>query len=266
MKKQLMVVIISLLIVMMLLSGCYSVKNSPFSTTFEVPAEVSLINLYNHVGGVLTLSGKESINNVTLHGFKEAYDYSINYDDIIIDSEINGNAMTIEMNYNGNTELVSFQNCEIDIPNYIKIGDVYISNGEVEIRYLSGPINITIEKTYNERTHVEYSGIHLLDVYGMIQISTLDGVVSAATYSDELTENVSIISSVGMNLRILPILNMSVEMNAPNGNVTVGENVQSFFKINESYEGYVKGKFGQGGPLLSAFVSEGDIHIYSPFS
>jgi len=263
MKKQLIIVIITLLIIMSL-SGCYSVKNSPFYKTFEVPAEVSLINFYNHVGGVLTLSGKEIIKNVSLHGFKEAYDNFINYDDIIIDSEINGNTMTIEMTYDGNTELVSLQNCEIDIPTNIRIGDVYVSNGEVEIEYLSGPINITIEKTYNERTSSRYSGIRLINVYGMIQISSVYGASADATYSNGLTENVSLISNVDTSLRIVPNFNMSIEMNAPNGNVTVGEDLQSSFIINESYGGYVKGKFRNGGPLLYAFVSDGDISIFNP--
>jgi hypothetical protein len=277
-NNNIIIVGIIILIITALLGGCTQYVSNIFERKVFDVSEGDIINVYNNdIRGEIRIKGQNR-DNLTVTVLKETFSRSVNLDDIIIDLNKMDKNVNIETKFSGDKTDIMVDYCNISIPRYINLGDVFTSNGDIGIRNINGNINA---KTSNGQIFfTNVSGdifatalsnestiprIHPTDPEGYVGFINFSGSMNI-TCSDSVfgrfpsspIENTTIRSNADTTIELSPDLDVDIEVKTLNGNITISDLEIS---MNESSDNFLKGKIGIGGISIYIITTNGNIQL-----
>ncbi|UCD12884.1 MAG: DUF4097 family beta strand repeat protein [Thermoplasmatales archaeon] len=263
MKKQLLIIGVTLVFLIAGLSGCLGTVTKNFNGEYE--ANENTILKIKNINGEIKINSWDGIN-VTLNAVIRSYVGNDELENINIEVVESNNVIDIETKYLGTGSVQASTDMTIKIPTYVNVDSVITSNGEVQISDIKG--NIT--------AHSSNGAMKIADVDGYVKVSSSNGnlEVKGTTGVDDLTtsngeiyaeifdfqKNITIsTSNGGIKLYINPSLNANIEMTTSNGQISI-RGISLNLTLSE--EKHKIGKLGDGGNTLNIHTSNGNINLY----
>jgi len=263
MKKQLLIIVIFLLSIIIVLSGCLGLSTKNFNNEYEANE--------NTILKVTNINGKIEINSwdgdtVKLDATISSYLGAKELENIEIEVNKSDNVIDIETKYLGEGSIEVTTDMTIKIPNFVTIDTVTTSNGVVQISDTKGNIS----------AHSSNGEIKIEDVDGFVAASTSNGQIeikgttgirdlhssNGEIYVEifDFQENITITTINGeITVYINPSLNANISMTTSNGKVYISD---LSFDLDISEEKNKSGILREGGNSIVITTSNGDINLY----
>ena len=262
MKKQLLIIGITLLLIVIGLSGCLGPSTKNFNR--ELEANENTVLKVNNINGTIKIN---TWNGDTI--IVDAIISSYSKDELEnIDIEINeiDNVIDIETKYLGAGSVEAITDMTIKVPNIVTIDTISTSNGNVQISGTKGNISAHSSngaiKIENVEGYVKASSsngnLEIKGTTGIDDLDTSNGEIYVEIFDFKADANIG--SSNGrIRAYINPSLNADIEMRTSNGQISIS-GVSLSLTISE--EKHKEGKLGEGGNKLYIHTSNGNINLY----
>jgi len=264
MKKQLSIVVLTFMLLIVGLAGCFEPQSTDyFNNEYEANE--------NTVLKVTTINGQIEIYNwdgdtVSLNAIKKTRLEREELDKVEINVNEIDNIIEIEAEYTGQRSTIPTVDINIKVPSYVTIDTVKTSNGAIQISDTKG--NITAQTSNGAIIIEKVDGyVQATTSNGRIEIKQTTGIRNLHTSNLginaeilDFQENISISTSNGaITLYINPSLNADLEMTTSNGEISIA-GLSLNLTLDE--EKHRIGKLGEGGNKISISTSNGNIKIH----
>lgn len=263
MKKQLVIIGITVTLLAVGLSGCLGLVSKEFTANYEAN-ENTVLKVTNINGNIEIISWDG--NTVTLDAKTKSYKGNDELDKIKIDVVESDNVIDIETTFLGPGNVEASTDMTIKVPTFITVDNVTTSNGKVQISNIKG--NISVHSSNGEIKIVDVDGyVKARSSNGNLEIKGTTGIYDLETSNGEIyveifdfKDNIKIESSNGrIRVYINPLLNANIEMSTSNGQISING---LSLDLTISEETYKSGKLGEGDNRISISTSNSDINLY----
>lgn len=263
MKKQLLLIGITLLFFISGLSGCFGPQVTEYFDGEYATNE-------NTVLKVTTLNGQVEIyvwdeDTVSLNAIKKSRIGREELEKVEINVVESEDQIEIEAIYTGSRTTTPSVDMNIKVPQYVTVDSVTTSNGAIQ---LFGTKGDTFAKSSNGAIIIENvdgyvqastsnGPIEITGTTGIKDLQTSNGVIAAELF--DFQENISIqTSNGGITVYMNSSLAADIEMTTSNGHISItGLSVN----LTISEEKYKVGKLGGGGNRIDIHTSNGNINL-----
>jgi len=264
MKKQILIVGLTLLLTAIGLTGCLGGQYTDYFNEEYASNENTILK-------VTTLNGQIEIytwenNTISLNAIKKSGISRDELDNVDINVDESSNIIKIDVLYTGQRITQPSVDMNIKIPNYVTVDTVTTSNGAIIIEDVKG--NITADSSNGAITIDNVDGfvaattsngrIVVTDSSGINNLHSSNGIINAEIY--DFQQNITISTSNGrITVYINPLLNAYIEMETSNGQININ-GITLNLTTNE--EKHKQGSLGEGGNKIYIKTSNGDINLY----
>jgi hypothetical protein len=247
-----LIVVASMILITIALSGCVNVSNDSSGTEVksyfedEYDADENTILNVSTVNGAITVTSWNG-ENIILNATKRTRNGEDDLDNAEIVVTENGNEINIEIQHAQPIESRAVD-LDIKIPYNVSVKTVISTNGGISVENVEGYVRAT---TTN-------GAIEIKGTTGIDDILSTNGGITAEIY--DIQEDVNIqTTNGGIDLYIKSTLNSSIQITTTNGGIIVGG---GFISVTESSSKSFKGTIGSGGNLINIITTNGGIRIY----
>jgi hypothetical protein len=264
MKKQLLIIGITVALLSVGLSGCLGSVSKEFSSEYE--ANENTVLKVTNINGNVEITSWDG-NAVTLNAETRSNQGNDELDKIQIDVVESNNVIDIETTFLGTGSVEATTDITIKVPTFVTVDTITTSNGEIQISNTKGNVTavssnkaIIIEnvdgyvKATTSNRRIEIKG-----TTGIRDLHTSNEGIYAEIY--DFQENISIrTSNDRITLYINPSLNANVTITTSNGQISISG---LSLDLTTSEKTYKSGKLGEGGNRISIHTSNSDINLYN---
>ena len=264
MKKQLLIVGLTLVLLALGLTGCLGGQHTDY---FDGEYEAN----ENTVLKVTTFNGQIEIytwenDTVSLNAIKRSTISREELDNADINVDESDDQIEIKALYTGQRTTQPSVDMNIKVPSYVAVDTVTTSNGAIIIEDAKGNISayssngaITIENVDGYVAATTSNGrIEVTGTTGIKNLHSSNGVINTEIY--DFQENITIsTSNGGITVYINPSLNADIEMETSNGQITIS-GITLNLKTDE--EKHKEGTLGDSGNKIFIQTSNGNIKLY----
>jgi hypothetical protein len=264
MKKQLLIVGLTLVLLTIGLTGCLG---GQYTDYFDGEYEAN----ENTVLQVTTFNGQIEIytwdnDNVSLNAIKRSRISREELDNADINVDESDNKIDIEALYKGQRTTQPSVDMNVKVPSYVTVDTVKTSNGAIIIEDAKGNITadtsngaITIENVDGYVAATTSNGrVEVKGTTGIKDLHSSNGEINAEIY--DFQENIVISTSNGrITVYINPSLNADIKMETSNGHITISDIT---LNLTTNEEKLKEGTLGDGGNEIFIQTSNGNIQLY----
>ena len=264
MKKQLLIVGLTLVLLAIGLTGCLG---GHYTDYFNEEYEAN----ENTVLKITTFNGQIEIytwdnDTVSLNAIKRSTISREELENADINVDESYNKIEIEVLYTGQRTTQPSIDMNIKVPSYVTVETVTTSNGAIIIEGVKGNITtdssngaITIENVDGYVAATSSNGrIEVTGTTGIKNLHSSNGLINTEIF--DLQEDITIsTSNGGITVYINPSISADIEMETSNGHITISGIT---FNLITDEEKHKEGTLGAGGNKISIQTSNGNIRLY----
>jgi hypothetical protein len=261
MKKQFLIIGITLLLIVVGLSGCLGPEVTEYFNE-EYAANTNTVLKVTNINGQIEIYAQDG-DTVTVDAIKRTRQGRDELEKIEINVTESDNEINVEAKYLGVGSVRVSTDMNIKAPSYVTVDTVTTSNGAVQISGVKGNISahssngaIVIEDIDGYvKASTSNGNIDIEDTTGIGDLETSNGRINTEIY--DFKENITISSSNGkITVYINSDLNADIEMITSNGEISISG---ISLELTKSEEKHIEGKLGDGGNKILIQTSNGDI-------